>query len=92
MVIPFIRVDIESIPEPTDGGKGMEELMGDIDAKLLMKKLPRRQRMALKLFSEGYRYAEIAGKMGIKPETVHRHLTLARKKLKEILKWSVKNQ
>ena len=75
--------------DKSDEGKQAQEIIGDVDAKLLMKTLqtlPRRQRMALKLKVKGYSYREIGGKMEISINTVHNYLTLARKKLREILK------
>jgi DNA-binding CsgD family transcriptional regulator len=72
--------------EYSDEGKCVREIIGNIDVGFLMKTLPRRQRMALGLKLKGFSYREIGGKMNISINTVHNYLTLARNKLKRIMK------
>jgi len=62
-----------------------EHVISEIDLKNALKKLPPKSQLILKMQSEGYRYHEIANKLGLSESAIKMQVKRSLKKLSELL-------
>ena len=65
----------------SDEGEQARQIEKDIDVRLALRRLSKRQREVMELRMDGYPYSEIGIKLNISPRTVNRHIEEASKKL-----------
>ena len=69
----------DELPEEiSDGGSAMREIEAEADTYYLLKKLPPRQKEVVELLLIGYKYHEIADRLGISKGSVQKHIERAR--------------
>lgn len=62
-----------------------EQVISEIDLKNALKKLPPKSQLILKMHSEGYKYHEIAEKLGLTESAIKMQVKRSLKKLSELL-------
>lgn len=70
----------------SDSGTFRDTLVGQIDTKLILAKLTKRQREVIELRINELHYWEIGDELNISSRTVQRHIEEARKKLGNLMK------
>jgi RNA polymerase sigma factor (sigma-70 family) len=73
----------QNTEELGDEGEAQKELQAEIETELLLKRLTKRQRQCFRLRLNGYKYREIADKLGITTNCATQHIYLARQKIKQ---------